>query len=558
MGPRFAGKQSVLAILLLVSSAASVMLACAGGGATTVRPASDVTVAVAAAKGGTITNDNGATLTIPANALSADAKVTVSDTGQTARPKGDALRNGSDTFRISAIASDGTSDVKLLSPATLSLTPSRDAAKNAQDLLVSVIDPTAPNLIHLHYGQGLRDGDGVKQSHLNYETASLASIISVIVIPHLGPQPTEGSVLQVPWYHQSGLPWCVPTSLTEMLRYYDLTPNVTDTLNGTFGSDLAFSNWEMAAKSSQPAGSGAGYGEMDNVNIPQIGDASGTGYVLYLWDDAMVTLESNSHGNFTDFETYVVLVDTGLFGLGERKPIALVVDNWWHSVVIVGVDGTGLFIHDSNGPIAEHFTWADFANAARGFRTDPNTGQTNDVHTIWTAVAYGYPIRPEQDRRGTVVIMRRDLTANAAAGNSVALEWDGASPHTHGYYFENATTNGVSTVGGDLGYALAAGSQLSYQYRIANVTNTALTYTSVAQISGGTFGTGMVTQSHTITVPPYTLSDPITGSLTIPSGVSQGFFDVKLFETDNANAVQDVKYIRFNVASPIIYIQPIR
>jgi hypothetical protein len=557
MGPRFGSKQSVLAVLLLVASAASVMLACAGGGGTTLRPASDVTVSVAAAKGGTITNDNGATLKIPANALSTDAKVTISDTGQAIRPKGDALRNGSDTFRISAVASDGTSDVKLLSPATLTLTPSNDASKNAQDLLVSVVDPATPTLIHLHYGDGLRDGDGVKQSHLSYKASDLANIISVVVIPRLGPQPTEGSILQVPWYHQSGLPWCVPTSLTEMLRYYDLTPNVTDTLNGSFSTDTAFANWEMAAKSGQPAGSGAGYGEMDNVNIPQVGDSSGTGYLLYLWDDAMVTLESNSHGNYTDFEAYVVLVDTGFFGLGERKPIAMVVDNWWHSVVIVGVDGTGLFIHDSNGPIAEHFTWADFANAARSFKLD-DQGHLQDVHTIWTAVAYGYPIKPEQDRRGTVVIMRRDLTATAAAGNAVALEWDGAAPHSHGYYFEDAATSGVSTVGGDLGYALSAGSQLSYTYRIANVTNTALTYTSVAQISGGTFGSGLVTQSHTITVPPYSLSGPITGSLTIPTGVSQGFFDVKLFETDNANAVQDVKYIRFNVASPIIFIQPIR
>src|SRR5262249_9837456 len=162
------------------------------------------------------------------------------------------LRNGSDTFRISAAASDGTSDVKLLSPATLTLTPSSNASKNAQDLLVSVIDPATPSLIHLHYGDGLKDGDGKKQSRLNYRVSDLTGIISVVVIPHLGPQPTEGSVLQVPWYHQSGLPWCVPTSLTEMLRYYDLTPNVTDSLNSTFGSDLAFANWEMAAKSGQP------------------------------------------------------------------------------------------------------------------------------------------------------------------------------------------------------------------------------------------------------------------------------------------------------------------
>ncbi|HEY7984454.1 MAG TPA: hypothetical protein VID73_09810, partial [Ktedonobacterales bacterium] len=200
----------------------------------------------------------------------------------------------------------------------------------------------------------------------------------------------------------------------------------------------------------------------------------------------------------------------------------------------------------------------DFANAARGFRTDSNTGQTSEVHTIWTAVAYGYPIKPEQDRRGTVVLARGDLSGNANDGTAVKLEWDGAAPHSHGYYFENVATSGVSTVGGDLGYNLSTGSQMHYQYRIANVTNTALTYTSVAQISGGTFGTGLVSQTHSITVQPYTLSDYITGTLTVPSSVSLGYFDVKLFETDNSNVVQDAKYIRFNVASPILIIQPIR
>jgi hypothetical protein len=557
MRPGFVTKRSLLAILMLVSSAASVMLACGAGGGTTVRIASDVTVAIKAASGGTITNDNGATLKIPANALSTDAKVTISDTGQASRPKGDVLRNGSDTFRISAEASDGSSAVKLLSPATLDLTPSKDATKNAQDLLVSLIDPTTPNLVRLHFGKNLKDGDGLKQPHLSYDVANLANIASIVVIPRLGPQPVEGPVLQVPWYYQSGLPWCVPTSLTEMLRYYDLTPNVTDPLNSSFSTDTAFANWEMAAKSGQPAGSGANYGEMDNVNIPAAADSSGTGYVLYGWDDSMVITDPGVHGNFTDFEVYVILVDTGVFGLGDRKPIALVVDYWWHSLVIVGVDGTGLYLHDSNGPIAEHFTWTDFATAARGFKTDDKTGQTLDIHTLATAVAYGYPVKPEQDRRGTVVISRRDLSGSSGDGTPVVLEWDGAAPHTHGYYFENAATSGVSSVGGDLGYSLATGSQLHYQYRIANVTNTALTYTSVAQISGPTLGAGLVTQTHTVTVPPYTLSDYITGSLTVPN-VSGGVFDVKLFETDNNNAAQDVKYIRFNAVSPILFIQPIR
>ncbi|GAC1449760.1 MAG: hypothetical protein PVSMB4_08210 [Ktedonobacterales bacterium] len=538
-------QRSSRVVLVIVALATSILLAC--NLPTVPQGPSNVSAEIKAAQGGTLSN-NRATLTIPANALAADATVTLSDTGKHRHATGDPLDYISDAFSVNTKGTDGK-PVLFKSPATLGIDSGADASKNAQDLIVAMINPATPQAIQLHHSLGGRLGQGGSNGTVSYKYSTLNSLMWVIRIPILTvPQPQEKEVLQVPWYNQSGLPWCVPTSLTEMLRYYDFTPDAGDPLNATFGSDNALANWEMAAQSHQPAGSGAGYDEMDHIGVPQIGDSSGTGYVLYLWDDDLAITASGAHGNFNDFEVYTILVNTGIFGLFDRKPLAMLVDNWWHSVVIVGVDGTNIYIHDSNGPIAEKIAWTDFQNQARSWRTDAN-GTRYEVHTIWTAVAYGYPIRPETMRRGSVVISRGDLTTNDNLGNQVSLEWDAATPHNSGYYLKDPASQ--SLILSSLGYYALRTVPLHYQYRIANVTNVPLTYTSVAEYSGPNYGDGLVSQVHTITVNPYTLSGYISGTFNEPSSGSSAVFDVKLFSAGTNSAVQDAKFIRLGVRDPL-------
>jgi len=544
---------------------------------------------ISAAQGGSLSISTGATLTIPANALSGDATVTLTDPGKPKHAKDDPLQYASDMFNVSTKGANG-GDVPFKTPATLTITPDSSASQNAQDLIVAEVDPDLPGAIKLHQASpaptsstasasasstsqaiqssaaaALRADDRVapplsaaasseqslQLTHraaktISYPYQVLKSNLWAVAVPILKQQPAEHEVLQVPWYYQGGLPWCVPTSLTEMLRYYDFSPSVGDPLIGTFGGSKALANWQIAGKSGQPAGSGAGYGEMDNIGVP---NSWGTGYLLYLWDDDFFVTAQGATGNYTDFKTYVILVNTNLFDLGSRKPLAMIVDNWWHSVVIVGVDGNYIYLHDSNGPIAEKILWDDFQKQAQSWRTD-DKGKKYEVHTLWTAVANGYPIRPETQRRGSIVIARNDLSTTDSIGNPLGIEWDGQNPHGHGYYLNDPSNPGLWLGTSDLGYFALRPIPLHYQYRIANVTNVPLTFKSTAELSGPTYGASLVSHTDTTTVPPYSLSGYISGSFSEPVSGSGAIFDVKLFETDKTNVVQDVKFVRYELHDP--------
>ncbi len=524
----------ILGFLLIFALSGCSLLSSFIGGGTGGPPQSggSITMMIPAGQGGKLTVA-GATLVIPPGALSADANVTLSDRGKPNHMSGDPLDYVSDAFRVDATAVNG-GPVDLTSPAMLTITPASNASNGTLDLIVAQADPTQPGVTQLHHAQPAQSPMGVSYSYQKLQLSQW-----VVRVPALTQQPQETDILQVPWYYQSGLPWCVPTSLTEMMRYYDFPENAGDPLNPTYGERTAIANWETAAQSQQAAGKGAGYDELNKVGVD---NSHITGY---LWDDDFLITASGAHGNYTDFEVYIVLVDTGLFGLFDRRPIALVVDMWWHSVVIVGVDGTGLFIHDSNGPIAEHFTWDGFQSAAHGWKKD-SEGKNVYVYTLYTAVL-DYPVKPEVKRRGSVVIGRGDLSflrPELTGLQPTSLDWDGQY-HSHGYYFNDQFNAEASSA--DLGAPAPRDQPLHYTYRIANVTNVPLTFSSVAELSGPNYGDGLVSQRHTVTVQPYTLSDPITGTFNQPITADQAVFDVKLFETDNPREVEDVKFIRYTI-----------
>jgi hypothetical protein len=170
-------------------------------------------------------------------------------------------------------------------------------------------------------------------------------------------------------------------------------------------------------------------------------------------------------------------------------------------------------------------------------------------------VAYGYPIRPETLRRGSIVITQGNLSLAGVASNDslglpTDLQWDGSSSHPYGYYLNNPYNHGLSLGTGTLGYPLIRPAPVYYQYRIANVTNLPLTFTSVAELSGPSFDAGLVGQPHTTTVPPYSLSGFIAGKFNAPSTGNSAFFDVKLFAIGSNSVLQDVKFLRFDIHDP--------
>jgi hypothetical protein len=518
-------------------------------------PAASITVAITAAHGGTITNDRGATLTIPANALSADAHVTLADVGSVPHTSGDPLQYISDGFRVLATPLTGNAAVTFNNPSTLSITGHADS--KVRDTIVAEADPTQPGYVTLHdWHQDFNTTNNDGKVTERY--AVMASVQWAIAVPSLvqQPTPTEGSVLQVPWYDQNGLPWCVPTSLTEMLRYYDFSENAGDALNATFGPTEALANWQVAARNHQSAGGGAGYNETTAVGItdywdPNLSDPStystvnsGPHTLHYAWDDRFLLTPPNASPAYqylkdTDLGVYITLINTGLFGILDRRPIAIMIDRLNHSMVVVGVDGNGLYIDNSNGGIAQYVTWANLNSTNFGLGSDATQ------HGIESSVVYGEPIKPADEREGSVVLTQNNISFATPNSGTASLQWDGTTAHPHGYYFLDGANPSSANV--DLGAQVTPGGTVNYAFQIANVTNIQLTYTVLAEESIGAYGTDLTSQSFTVTVAPYSVSGFLSSSFTAPAfGPTQGILDIKLLGVNNHSIVQDVKYVRYN------------
>ncbi|MBA3826854.1 MAG: hypothetical protein H0X24_23545, partial [Ktedonobacterales bacterium] len=88
---------------------------------------------------------------------------------------------------------------------------------------------------------------------------------------------------------------------------------------------------------------------------------------------------------------------------------------------------------------------------------------------------------------------------------------------------------------------------LHYGYRVANVSNLTLTFHTFAELSGPNYGADIVRQSHNVKVPPYSVSDTITGSFpAFPAGAS-AIFAVRLSEINEDTINQDVKFVRIDL-----------
>lgn len=493
---------------------------------------------ISAASGGRVSIP-GASLTIPPRALSGDATVRLIDQGPPTHHPEDPLRPASSCYAAEAEPADGASSVRLRSPGVLEIEPSLRSQQGIYDVIVAEPDPEHEAVVFLHHAKGAKDGEGKGLSKLSYDYHELGSRLCLVAVPALPEKPVEKSVLQVPWYWQGGLPWCAPTSLTEMIRYYDFSEDV-DPLNAAFGPSTALANWQVAAKNGQPADAGAGYGQLDNIGVKGHWEAKA-------WDLDFLLTGAKPEGktDFSDLVNYLNVVNTGYFGLGTRKPIAIAVDFKWHSYVVVGVDHTGVYRHDSNGGIAKRLDWLDFVVQMKGMKTDaPAPGapppEPRYAHTLVTAIVHGYPIKPEAKRQGSIVIGPEFVDYGARKG-AARLAWDGAPPHHEGYYFED-----------DLGEERAALRTLPvrYQYRIANVTNVPLTFKTAAGLSGPTYGAAAVSRVHTVTVEPYSLSKTIMGQFDQPATATTAYFTVKLFEVVDRNALQDVKFVRYTIEDP--------
>jgi len=501
---------------------------------------SSTSATISVATGGTL-RLGPATLSIPPNAFvgSSSVTVTLKDLGkpQSSDP-GDPLKYTSDAFVVSASGARINPD----NPLSLSIVPYGDGVGGAQDLIVAERAPEVSNVTTLYRPDSADQGP--KFAPITYKYDKLDYSHWVVTVPTLTQTPKEQEVLQVPWYYQSSIPWCAPTSLTAMLRYYDFdetagnpndlfTGQWMDLHNAIFGPSTALAPWQTARAQRQAKNSGGGWGAMDNMGL------SGK-YTIYLWDAAAFLPNSGAKGGFNDFEVYTILVNTGLFGLVDRRPMVMIVDNWWHSVTVVGVDSSGLFYHDSNGSVAYHTTWSDFQADATGWKKDAQ-GKNISVQTIWTGVlniGSGVAVKDVNKRRGSLVLGIDDVSFQDTQGLLARLDWDGADPHIYGYYFNNANAGS-----NPLGAIAQPGQNLSYRFRVANVTNVPLSYTAEVALTDESNAVIGAPVSTSLSVNPYSIGSYTFGNLTVPNANGGAILRFRLFQ---GGVLQDVKYFRFN------------
>lgn len=435
---------------------------------------------ISAATGGTI-EVGGAKLTIPAGALSKDANVTLEVKAKPSEPAQNPLQPAG------PVVSLDLGGASLNQAANLELPT--DVQGKQGDLVVLETNPNpGPDepQIRVHAAKAVGAASISRQdlpSKVAYSVNKKASYVAYLVPK---PQPKEGIAgrpLQVPFYWQNYIPWCVPTSLAMALNYHKPLPAISS--NAKFPGGYA-SNFGLASLIKQPANSGSNV-----VSILKAAGVPDDAYTTMQWDADLIP--SNA------FTSYIVLATTGFFGLFPAKPVWTSSDRQWHGFVISGITnaaGDGIFIHDSNfrwNGMPNQVTWAQFReqNCKLKDPNDPSKGCSGDegLDGLYTLVFYG-ETKPETERRGSIELSRDPATLTFRnPSNQLISQWDWEGAYSNGYYYtDQATKINTFPYGHNLvqdnefRYLIYRSSRMEADFNIVNVTNVALDYEVEARL----------------------------------------------------------------------------
>jgi hypothetical protein len=534
----------VLAFLFLAS-----MLSACDGKTSSHAGSVHVSLTIHAAQGGKLSLP-GATLVIPSGALAADATVVLSDMGKAQTSPDATLQPLSDVFQVDAKGQTGKT-VSFNGKATLSLQSTAFDPTTTQDVLLADHDPSEPSRTKINFSTGKSDGEGVHLASLLYPLFTSGTSVWVIRLPQASvshtsfqrnipattpddPPTVSSDFLDVPSYSQDGLGWCAPTSSTELARYYNFVPtNLDEPLDSLFGHTTALANWQTEHTVFAPSPPGA-QSFFETMGIDR-------SHVQYNTLNSHF-LESPG-GTPTDFKAYV------LNQIQHNYPVMVRVNNWSHVFVIVGGDSAGVDYHDSNFPAPDyaydtfHKTWADFETAVNGGYYGNPPLMSTDIDT-W--VITGVSAMPDADRQGSIILKQSSITVDATAYEPARkMFWDVTAQHPYGYFFTDVgatDANAPSEAG--LGSPAGHGATMHYDYSIANNTTQPLTFTTLAEVSGATYGRSILRASASVTVAPLSWSSDITGSFPLSPSDMQAIFDVKLFAVGSTTDVQDAKLVR--------------
>lgn len=444
---------------------------------------------VKAATGGVI-EVGGAKLSIPAGALSQDANVTLAlepkptaDTGNPLQPAGPSV-------------SLDLGGATLVQAATLELPT--DVGNQDGNLVVLEHDPKAaadePSL-RVHAAT-TASGAALSRQGLPAKIAyklTRASAYTAYFVAQ--PKPTEvvgGVSLQVPFYWQDGLPWCVPTSLAMTLNAYKPLSAIAS--NPKFPGGYA-SNYGLASLIKQPANSGASV-----IDILKAAGVPSSQYNMMVWDAELTASTSGTNGNYGAFQSFVILATTGVFGLFPAKPVWTSSDRQWHAFVITGLTNAnidGVYINNSNDRWAgthPSSSWKAFydANCSLTDKNDPSKGcaDSGDTHPDLYTLMFNADPKPETERRGSIELSRSDSSVvfQNPSGNVISRwNWEGVYPN--GYYWSDEATlnnqfpyNGNLTQDNEFRSLIPRSSLMQSSFNVVNATNVALDYEIEARL----------------------------------------------------------------------------
>lgn len=272
--------------------------------------------------------------------------------------------------------------------------------------------------------------------------------------------------LQVPFYWQAGYPWCSPTSTAMYLNYFQPQPEFASSPEAPGGR---VSNYYLASLLKQDATSGSWVGSFfEAAKVPS------DRYSWLRWDADLIPS--------APFVSYIVLATTGAFGLGPMRPVLTTSDQISHAFVITGLSADGIFINDGNARWSgthPSMTWAQF-------RSQNAIGTQNDE--LGTLFLMADP-RPEAERRGSIELapptgesMSRTIRFENPSGRLISSwTWD-ANPFPYGYYFDDATKQGLWPIDATFGRVLPRSSALEVNFNVVNITENDLAYDVTARL----------------------------------------------------------------------------
>ena len=533
----------VLATLVLA------ILACSFGGPATPEagPPPTPTAAgsgfISAEAGGTVEGPLGVSLVAAPGALSADAQVTIEVAGEGVPfPDESPLDVVSPEFEIDL----GGAELRGL--VTLSIPvpgPVARRAALAQGSSVYVAQTYTADGVPWMLGAQPQGGNATFQ----VVSPGLYQLYEILV-PLI---PSQFAPLNVPSYAQHTPAWCSPTAMTDLVQYHQgAWPSGGD--GSAWGES---SNWYLAGQAGQPfnvgyffhwlvaAGGYAGVpGDVKQsfanndleVMIWFIGGTTDPLYELFTWIAFRAYVESWVWGSTM-----------------ERRPVAWGSSIAGHSRVITGSDGTDFFYNEtSNGGINLTRAWAEYAVAA--FAGD---------EIVDTVVLYAPP-RPASQRRG--VLRLNPVKSNSpgsirlhrASDDAVTAfwHWDGTGGRELGYYYDDPALMHVPDA--QLDFAFRFESQddyLAYSFQVANIGTSNHAFQVRVDLYPANSTPGGQIGLHNAPAPLSPAGTWSDGGTTVVGNLAPGLYTLR-FRLFQGAILQDVKYVKFRVASPPMLLPP--